>query len=567
MHLNLSIDTSAMASDRSGKRKFDGPYHISSSKRPRSSDGGSISSADSGDDFDIDVQSYISTPLTPQTPATPSQSKDPRPNKYDCPYDGCQKAFNRPARLEEHIRSHTNERPFECTYDSCNKTFLRQSHLSRHIKSAHTDERDYPCQRTGCGKTFSTGTRLRRHEQAHEDKDRFRCTEFAPCDKVFRKSETLQRHIELDHMQLKAFRCTQMDEETHEPCEEGFDTIARLRAHEARCHGERMFLCSFCSDRAVSDPASPDARLDSVPQFASYADLQAHIKVEHPPQCAHCLLVCSSARELKRHIDIHHSGITLEMRKTFICQEPGCGKGFTKQGNLNSHVRTAHHPDRSLICGKTDVSGSLGLHEWEHRNGCGRSFKNLITLETHIRVRHIETQPPQLGAKGLTSIENARLAIQATLAARLTGSDYSKEQARNVVCVALECSHQFTRYHDLMIHAKTVHDLDEEDILGALDERDALSGGKFWVVDHEDTYAQQDNTGENEWFEATGLNVPAVDVQGGYDMMFAPGKAEATSDRKDLQALVDFCAARTPISALPTSVCIDPALITPSAVQ
>lgn len=366
---------------------------------------------------------------------------------------------------------------------------------------------------------------------------------------------------------MKAFRCLQMDDDTHEPCGDGFDTAGKLRAHEVRCHGERLFLCSFCSERIVAEQANSSASLDAVPHFASYADLQAHIKAEHPPECAHCHLICSSARELKRHIDIHHSGTTLEERKTFVCEEPGCGRGFTKQGNLNTHMRTVHHADRDFVCGKTDMSTSSGLEDWNHDNGCGRMFKSKAMLETHVRVKHLVPQLLKGASVNTTSNDKSRIALQAAMAARLTGFEYPVRPGKGMTCVALDCSYICTRPNDLMIHARTAHDMDEEDVLSALEEREALSGGKFWFGDEEGTVPQDDNF-DDDWYEATGLHTPAIDVRGacGYDAMapsFSKTANGAPEKPVDLQALVDFCAVGGPVQNRRASVCIDPALTDP----
>ena len=36
-------------------------------------------------------------------------SKSIRPKRYKCTYEGCAKAYTKPSRLDEHVRSHTGE--------------------------------------------------------------------------------------------------------------------------------------------------------------------------------------------------------------------------------------------------------------------------------------------------------------------------------------------------------------------------------------------------------------------------------------------------------------------------
>lgn len=427
---------------------------------------------------DDEEQQSANTPLTPLTPRSPGSS---RPKNRLCPYEGCGKAFNRPARLEEHIRSHTGDRPFKCPHPSCDKAFLRQSHLTHHIKSAHSEQRDYTCEWNGCGKSFLTATRLRRHIKSHEGQEQFRCSGYPPCNKTFRKHITLQRHIDVDHLQLKPFQCTQIDLVTNEKCSKGFDTATQLRNHEARFHGETRYWCSLCPETDNDDSASAQG-------FMSYSDLQAHIKLEHPPGCQHCGLICSSARELQRHIDIHHAGIPLSARRSYVCIVDGCGKGFTKQGNLNIHIRTVHAQDKAFGCGFTDVSSlTEDLVTWTGVNACGRSFGTKAALEGHIRTQHIGKEgippPPPLNKKQLRQLKKAAKEAQPafTTFAKLTGAGYAEESGRDIPCVAEWCDFLFKRTIDLEAHAQSLHGLSPDMVAEIMVERQALQGGQFWV--------------------------------------------------------------------------------------
>lgn len=328
----------------------------------------------------------VSTPLT-----STSEPKKWRPNIYKCTYAGCERAFNRPCRLNEHMRSHTKERPYACTYEGCDKTFIRDQHLARHVKSAHTSEREFVCTWPGCDKRFVNGTRLRRHEAGHEQKEKFRCNRYPPCNEIFRKESTLQSHIASAHLDVKPWRCGHMDEDTGEQCSAAYFQESKLRYHMDTAHnGVKRFSCSICS----AESSMEDADEATETRFATYTALQEHIRDAHPPKCEVCGRTFLSQPQLKAHIDVVHSTNYSE-RATFHCEEPGCNKAFTKRGNLVQHVRTVHRREKPFVCGVTDVHDSSKFFDeddqrvsWDGQ-GCGRGFGNKASLEDHVRTQHL----------------------------------------------------------------------------------------------------------------------------------------------------------------------------------
>ncbi|KAB8216695.1 hypothetical protein BDV33DRAFT_178592 [Aspergillus novoparasiticus] len=423
---------------------------------------------ESSDEGSIDSNSLHETPATPVSTTSaryPSELKTHR-----CPFDGCTKAFNRPARLQEHLRSHNNERLFKCTHDNCDKTFLRASHLNHHIKSAHTGVRDYVCDRPGCGKSFVTGSRLRRHLAAHDGKEKYRCTEYPPCNETFRKHSTLQKHITTVHLKRKPFQCPNIDPSTGQKCCMAFDTAGHLRAHESRVHTEKRFSCTECSQHMeVTDPSStnPSAGISAV-TFPTYALLQAHIKTAHPPQCPNCSITCSTARELRRHLEVAHGDVSLEERKVFPCVVPGCDRSFTKKGNLTVHIRTVHQGEKRFVCGETDLSGSKRVAGW-NGDGCGKRYGSKLALEEHIRTAHLgclnakAERRQRLGlGKGQQNAQNRPTGISALAA--LTGEGYAEETGRHIPCFFDACAHRFHRNYDLWVHMGSKHSCTEDEI-------------------------------------------------------------------------------------------------------
>ena len=110
---------------------------------------------------------------------------------YVC--DICNKSFARKDNLEVHQSVHTKERPFLCL--KCGKTFSRQSHLSDHDKRSHQEIRRYIC--LLCTKSFFTSQQLTRHSRTHSKEKPYHCSK---CDKTFSRDHHLKIHTERLHV-------------------------------------------------------------------------------------------------------------------------------------------------------------------------------------------------------------------------------------------------------------------------------------------------------------------------------------------------------------------------------
>ncbi|KAK3687025.1 Strongly-conserved Zn-finger binding protein (TFIIIA) [Vermiconidia calcicola] len=439
----------------------------------------------------LESQTFTDEASIAETSAT-SRSTSKRPKKYICEYEDCGKAFDRPVRLQAHVRTHTDERPFACEEAGCSKSFFKAEHLKAHIQNKHSNDVSHVCtylvsaneeiKEVECGKAFTTATRLRRHVAIHEKREDTKCEE---CRQVFRKMDTLQRHIKKDHLKLKAY---------------DFSEARQLKAHEKKEHLGKRHFCEICSPPTTND-IDENKNDDDVAMFAddlvgfpTYAELQSHKKEMHPPSCEYCGKTCTSNRDLEAHMDIEHSSTLSDRKQRWPCAYPECGRSFTRKGNLNVHIQTVHVKIKNFVCGQVDLVGSAKVPGWRAEMGCGQAFTSKASLEGHARMQHLDLpmlnpRPSRLKNKiksedtsfASTPMELDEVQTPGTNPALslLTGHGY--EDLRPIACWTPGCAVRFTREYDLGQHVELAHGWNVDDIDDRFAEEAALQGKDFWI--------------------------------------------------------------------------------------
>uniref|UniRef100_A0A0N5AVE8 Zinc finger, C2H2 type n=1 Tax=Syphacia muris TaxID=451379 RepID=A0A0N5AVE8_9BILA len=74
----------------------------------------------------------------------------------------CGKRFKARGGLQQHLRIHSNDRPYQCHY--CIKKFTQKSHVDQHER-IHTGAKPFPCQ--FCGRAFRQRSQQMGHEATH----------------------------------------------------------------------------------------------------------------------------------------------------------------------------------------------------------------------------------------------------------------------------------------------------------------------------------------------------------------------------------------------------------------
>ncbi|MCJ1286664.1 Strongly-conserved Zn-finger binding protein (TFIIIA) [Xylographa opegraphella] len=458
------------------------------------------SSSSSEDEAELNT---TSTPLSPisskPSPPIPSALK----TKH-CPYPDCPKSFNRQVRLNEHLRSHTNTRPYVCPHAECTKAFIRSTHLKHHLKSAHSDIRDYVCAYDGCDKKFATGTRLKRHHAAHEGREKHKCT-VAGCGQTFRKHNTLQAHLSSIHEGKNPFVCEEADEDGT-ICARFFDTAFKLKNHKSRNHMGDKFYCTICSERSAiaidGDSQKPEMG------FLTYNALIAHNKEVHPPMCSHCGLQCATNHSLRTHLEVQHGTLQPSDQKTHFCSETGCGRGFTKRGNLLVHIKTVHANERAFVCGTTELSSHCKVEGWEGTDACGKAFTTKANLVEHIRTAHLGLDHSRKGKASSKKVNDPKKNQKASTLGRLSGTAYNEESHRNITCLRSNCDFRFSREYDLEIHMQSKHGLADYEIqlLRAVRDGHLRSTSGYTLTSERDSADIEAERALDEQFGMTSMN-------------------------------------------------------------
>ncbi|XP_041347435.1 zinc finger and BTB domain-containing protein 17-like [Gigantopelta aegis] len=248
-------------------------------------------------------------------------------SKHDIPYDPtrhtiytckvCGYETLMAARLDIHIASHSDDRPFVC--ETCGKSFKLSCELTMHAK-VHINPSMLDC--THCGKTFSTVYNLKDHiEHQHFGRKKFLC--HLCCHRAVNRLH-LDRHLYKLHRVPLPAKCNLF---SCEMC--GFESFKRYRftEHMKRHKGEKDFICVVCKKGFVSQPA-----------------LARHMiwHGEKKFKCTYgdCQYATVQKKSLEEHTRLMHTGKDV---KPYVCHL--CPHRSGLKGNLDKHLRSVHKLD------------------------------------------------------------------------------------------------------------------------------------------------------------------------------------------------------------------------------
>ncbi|XP_044759904.1 zinc finger protein 58-like [Coccinella septempunctata] len=185
-----------------------------------------------------------------------------------CQY--CNKNFDKPKNLTEHIRlqHRANGKVNKCKI--CEKEFINASLLRNHVK-IHV--KSFKCEY--CDKIFGSRYNLQIHLVVHTKERKFQCDE---CGNYYGTKTALKNH-KFTHLEVKNFTC--------DICNKKFKSNHRLYAHKSLHEAEKKHECEICHAKFT------------IKQYLNF-HMKKHSK-EKPFECKPCQRKFKHKRSFEKH--------------------------------------------------------------------------------------------------------------------------------------------------------------------------------------------------------------------------------------------------------------------------
>ncbi|KAH8386921.1 hypothetical protein KR093_003543 [Drosophila rubida] len=219
---------------------------------------------------------------------------------YTC--EMCGKKLKHLRNYKEHMLTHTNIKPHQCPV--CSRFYRTNSTLAAHMRT-HAEDKPYKCDQ--CGRSYAAFDHLRRHKLTHTGERPYACD---LCDKAYYDSSSLRQH-KISHTGEKAFTC--------EICGVGLSQKSGYKKHMLVHSGEKPHKCPIC-ERA----------------FTFTSNLNAHVRLhsgEKPFKCDKCMKAFPTKKRLNSHLRVHNK----EAPVTATISSSGQQLATANNGNTNAH--------------------------------------------------------------------------------------------------------------------------------------------------------------------------------------------------------------------------------------
>uniref|UniRef100_A0A671YLK9 Zinc finger protein 341 n=1 Tax=Sparus aurata TaxID=8175 RepID=A0A671YLK9_SPAAU len=327
----------------------------------------------------------------------------------------CDKIFSKNFDLQQHIRSHTGEKPFQCIV--CGRAFAQKSNVKKHMQThkvwpmgvASTVSRlpitvkvvpmssneeegggdqnpqcqaptkqivvidsSYQCQ--FCASKFKTYFQLKSHLTQHKGEQVYKCV-LKSCSQTFQKLDQFLEHIRTHQEQL-TYRC--------HLCSKVFPSLFELGVHQ--------YSHCFCPQQNTRKETTVYRCAKCQSRYSTQEALEQHLlTASHSFPCPHCQKVFPCERYFRRHLPTHGIG------GRFKCQI--CKKAFKTEHYLKLHTRihSGEKPYKCSLCEATfnrkdKVKRHMLIHEpfkkykcpFRTHVGCTKEFNRPDKLKAHI---------------------------------------------------------------------------------------------------------------------------------------------------------------------------------------
>uniref|UniRef100_A0A8D0AW28 Zinc finger protein 341 n=1 Tax=Sander lucioperca TaxID=283035 RepID=A0A8D0AW28_SANLU len=342
----------------------------------------------------------------------------------------CDKIFSKNFDLQQHIRSHTGEKPFQCIV--CGRAFAQKSNVKKHmqthkvwpmgvastvsrlpitvkvvpVSSNEADpegsrgeaeqnglpqlqsnqdqqcqapsqqivviDRSYQCQ--FCASKFKTYFQLKSHMTQHKGEQVYKCV-LKSCSQTFQKLDQFLEHIRTHQEQL-TYRC--------HLCNKVFPSLFELGVHQ--------YSHCFCPQQSTHKETTIYRCVKCQSRYSTQEALEQHLlTATHNFPCPHCQKVFPCERYFRRHLPTHGVG------GRFKCQI--CKKAFKTEHYLKLHTRihSGEKPYKCSLCEATfnrkdKVKRHMLIHEpfkkykcpFRTHVGCTKEFNRPDKLKAHI---------------------------------------------------------------------------------------------------------------------------------------------------------------------------------------